>query len=94
MKRWQWVLLILELALFAAILVLPQVDLPAFTFHGGTAPVAVKSRFSSAPARPLLATLVRIPLPDRILEAPLEISDPPAPPSGVSRLFLICTLIC
>jgi hypothetical protein len=94
MKRWQWALLIFELALFATILVLPQVDLPAFTFHGGTAPVAVKARFSSAPVRPLLATLARMPLPDRIADAQVEISDAPAPPSAVSRLSLLCTLIC
>ena len=35
MKRWQIAILIFELALFAAILVLPQVALPDFTFHGG-----------------------------------------------------------
>jgi len=35
MKRWQWTLLIFELVLIALILVLPQVDLPDFTFHGG-----------------------------------------------------------
>ena len=35
MKRWQLVILIFELALFAAILVLPQVALPDFTFHDG-----------------------------------------------------------
>src|SRR2546430_12002509 len=51
MKRWQWVLLIVELALFAIILILPQVDLPDFTFHGGTAPTAMKARISPVPAR-------------------------------------------
>src|SRR5579872_2069399 len=49
MKCWRWALLIFELFLFALILVLPQVDLPDFTFHGGTAPVAAKSRLSAAP---------------------------------------------
>ena len=44
MKRWQLVFLLFELALFAIILVLPQVALPDFTFHGGTAPVAAHSR--------------------------------------------------
>ena len=36
MKRWQFSFLIFELVLFAAILVLPQVALPDFTFHDGT----------------------------------------------------------
>ena len=35
MKRWQFSILIFELALFAVILVLPQVALPDFTFHAG-----------------------------------------------------------
>lgn len=94
MKRWQWALLIFELVLFATILVLPQVDLPDFAFQRGTAPVAVKARFSSAPVRPLLATFVRIALPNRISETRVEISDTAAPPSAVSRLSLLCTLIC
>jgi len=44
MKRWQLLILIFELALFAAILVLPQVALPVFAFHEGTAPVAAHAR--------------------------------------------------
>ena len=44
MKRWQFSILIFELALFAVILVLPQVALPDFTFHEGTAPVAAHAR--------------------------------------------------
>ena len=34
MKRWQLLILIFELTLFAAILVLPQVALPDLAFHG------------------------------------------------------------
>lgn len=49
MKRWRYALLIFELFLFALILVLPQVDLPDFTFPGGSAPVAAKARLSSPP---------------------------------------------
>src|SRR5947208_9569924 len=68
MKRWQWVLLIVELALFAIILILPQVDLPDFTFHGGTAPTAMKARISPvhriaiviAPSMGVLALDVRL----------------------------------
>ena len=44
MKRWQLLILIFELALFAVILVLPQVALPVFAFHDGTAPVAAHAR--------------------------------------------------
>ena len=39
MKHWRFSLLIFELALFAVILILPQVDLPDFTFRAGSAPV-------------------------------------------------------
>jgi hypothetical protein len=46
MKGWRFALLIFELFLFALILVLPQVDLPDFTFPGGTAPILAKSRLS------------------------------------------------
>jgi hypothetical protein len=53
MTRWRLVVLILELALFAIILILPQVDLPDFTFRSGTAPVAVHSGLCSSP--PLIA---------------------------------------
>ena len=44
MKRWQLLILIFELTLFAAILVLPQVALPDLAFHEGTAPVAARAR--------------------------------------------------
>lgn len=46
MKGWRHALLIFELFLFALILVLPQVDLPDFTFPRGTAPIAARSRLS------------------------------------------------
>ena len=49
MKGWRWGILLFELFLFALILVLPQVDLPDFTFHGGTAPVVAKARVSAPP---------------------------------------------
>lgn len=48
MKRWHYELLIFELFLLALILVLPQVDLPDFTFSSGTAPIVAKTRLSSA----------------------------------------------
>ena len=59
MSRCRFALLIFELFLFALILVLPQVDLPDFTFPGGTAPVVAKSRLSppavSIPLAPVQA---------------------------------------
>ena len=56
MKRWLHALLIWELFLFALILVLPQVDLPDFTFPGGTAPVVAKARLSSPPTFSIVPT--------------------------------------
>lgn len=94
MKRWQWVLLIFELALFALILILPQVDLPDFTFHGGTAPISAKSRLSSPPIRAAIAIAVPIPTPSQMGEAPAETCEIAAPHRADSRLSLYCTLIC
>jgi hypothetical protein len=93
MKRWQWVLLITELALFAIILILPQVDLPDFTFHGGTAPVAIKSRISSSPMRLAIAISTADARPSHLVQR-LEIPDFTTPPSTHSRLSLFCVLIC
>ena len=94
MKRWQWALLISELALFALILVLPQVELPEFAFQGGTAPVAVKARSSLTPVRP--AVLLQLPMliPGRTLEALAETRLVRSPARGETRLSLLCTLIC
>ena len=58
MKRWRLALLLWELFLFALILVLPQVDLPDFTFPGGTAPIVAKARLSASPALTDLPTPV------------------------------------
>lgn len=93
MKRWRWALLLFELFLFALILILPQVDLPDFTFHGGTAPVVAKARVSPVPVR-AMATSTRTPTAERVFcglvhAAVLEIS-----PGSDSRLSLLCTLIC
>jgi hypothetical protein len=94
MKRWQWVLLITELALFAIILVLPQVDLPDFTFHGGTAPVAIKSRISSSPMRLTIALTTADARPSHLVQQHLEMPDFTTPSSTHSRLSLFCVLIC
>jgi hypothetical protein len=94
MNRWKWVLLIFELALFAIILILPQVDLPDFTFHGGTAPAAIKARTSSPPARVPVAVAVRQPAPADLLEPRFDLNIPTVCPSSASRLSLLCTLVC
>jgi hypothetical protein len=94
MKRWQWVLLITELALFAIILILPQVDLPDFTFHGGTAPVATKSRISSSPVRLTIAIMTADARPSRLVQPHFEVPDFTASASTHSRLSLFCVLIC
>ncbi len=94
MKRWQWILLITELALFAIILVLPQVDLPDFTFHGGTAPVAIKSRISSSPVRLPITITTADARPSPLVQQRLEIPDFTTPSSTHSRLSLLCVLIC
>jgi hypothetical protein len=92
MKRWQLLILIFELALFAAILVLPQVALPDFAFHEGTAPVAARARVcdrapGTAIARPILPA-------EPIVQVRGEIPDATAPPAVHSRLSKLCVLIC
>lgn len=93
LKRWQWILLLFELVLFAVILILPQVDLPDFTFHKGTAPVATQARASSPPVRAVSGTVVPV-LPPLKTEARAELRDVLSPPSLDYRLSSICTFIC
>jgi hypothetical protein len=94
MKRWQWALLIFELALFALILVLPQVELPEFTFNGGTASIAAKARLSLTRVHPAAAIQLPILIPGRILEALAETSVVLPPVLQETRLSLMCLLIC
>jgi hypothetical protein len=94
MKGWRWSVLIFELYLFALILVLPQVDLPDFTFHGGTAPLVAKARLSSPP----VLCSVTISAESRLSQHVLEISSQPIR-SAVrvkpdTLLSLLCTLLC
>jgi hypothetical protein len=94
MKRWQFSILIFELALFAAILVLPQVALPDFTFHDGTAPVAAHSRLCDrAPATAVTVPAQILPF-EPMARVGDEISDLPAAPAVHSRLSRLCVLIC
>ena len=94
LKRWQWVLLLFELALFAFILVMPQVDLPDFTFHSGTAPVAAHARVSSPPVRALMQRVVPVQPRAVRAQARSELRALLSPPSLDYRLSSLCTLIC
>ena len=95
MSRWKWALLLTELVLFALILILPQVALPDFTFHSGTAPVSVKLRLSSgSSAVHVVARLTSLVLPHHPIETRADEDLFPAAESGHTRLSLLCVLIC
>ena len=94
MKRWQLLILIFELALFAAILVLPQVALPDFTFHEGTAPVAAHARVCDPAPGTAIAIAPPILPAEPIVQVRGEIPDATAPPAVHSRLSQLCVLIC
>jgi hypothetical protein len=84
MARWWWVLLISELFLFALILVLPQVDLPDFTFRDGSAPAVVRLQLASPPVPSVFTTGIsfRAERPSGIM---LSRSDAPTSPRNASR---------
>jgi len=94
MRRWRWALLLFELGLFALILVLPQVDLPDFTFHGGTAPAAARARLSSAPERIAVHASLLVEPASLPGEAPVERHLSPSPHDLGCRLSLLCSLLC
>jgi hypothetical protein len=93
MKRWRWALLIFELFLFALILVLPQVDLPDFTFHRGTAPIVARQRIS-----PPALTVVRAPTNSRpscpFARESAPLVEAPGPSDSDSLLSRLCILLC
>jgi len=93
MSRWRWALLIFELLLFAVILILPQVDLPDFTFHGGTAPVLAKAKLSVP-----VPSIMRIPVTSRpflaAISGPVHQQNLRLAPDAHSLLSLFCMLIC
>lgn len=95
MKRWQLAILIFELALFALILVLPQVALPDFTVQGGTLPKAMQARRFSSPPEPAITLLPQPTLAgegvEKLLDHTLDSYSFLLPHS---RLSLLCTLIC
>jgi hypothetical protein len=93
-KRWRWVLLIMELALFAIILIHPDIDLPEFTFRSGTAPITAKYRFSVSPvmiAKVAASAILVRPAISENVSASLELSTAKA---LELRLSLLCTLLC
>jgi len=94
MSRWRWALLIFELVLFAVILILPQVELPDFTFHGGTAPVVMKTRLASGTARADVVNPVQLPTPVPVFDCQIVVHDPPSGTDADTRLSLLCTLTC
>jgi hypothetical protein len=94
MSRWRWTLLIFELVLFVVILILPQVELPDFTFHGGTAPVVMKTRLDTGTARVSLVNPVQLPTPLPVFEGLTLFEESPSTPDTDTRLSLLCTLNC
>ena len=93
MPRWKWILLIFELTLVLVILVLPQVELPDFTFHGGTSPVVTRARLSRPPVQPVVNLPVKKAFPavtetslDQMVLVPATHAEPP--------LLLSCALLC
>jgi hypothetical protein len=94
MKRWQIAVLIFELALFAAILVMPQVALPDCTFHGGNAPVAAHSRVCQSTLVPVIAMNPQTLVPDRAVQRSNEHTVSISLPAHSSRLSRLCVLIC
>jgi len=91
MKQWRWALILFELLLFAAVLVLPQVDLPDFTFHGATAPIVARSRMSPPPALPTVTAQAQSQSPRPTRSRPINSA---ICPNSHSLLFFFCALLC
>ncbi len=95
MTRWRWALLIFELLLIALILVLPQVDLPDYTFHSGTAPVAAKARVSSASSGSGVSlTHIKVTLLTRQIENHQESGGTVGSSNSGVLLAMLCTFLC
>ena len=94
MKSWRWALLGFELFLFALILVLPQVDLPDFTFHGGTAPVVAKAKVCSPPVLSSITTPGHSRLQQTFRESRNESVGHASPLKQGALLSMLCTLLC
>jgi len=82
-------LLIFELSLFALILVLTRVELPDFTFPGGTAPIAARTKLS-----PPLAFSALDPARVHIGETATRVIQPAVHLNPFSAVTLSCILRC
>jgi hypothetical protein len=94
MKRWKLAILIFELVLFAAILVLPQVALPDFTFHNGSAPVAAHARVCGSAPGAAISVAAQIPPPIPLGWVHAESPNGSTPRGADSSLSKLCVLIC
>jgi hypothetical protein len=94
MKRWKLAILIFELVLFAAILVLPQVALPDFTFHNGSAPVAAHARVCDSAPGAAISVAAYIPAPAPLGWIHAESPNSSKPRAVDSSLSKLCVLIC
>jgi len=94
MERWRRALIVFELCLFALILVLPQVDLPDFTFHRGTAPIVAKASRSFAAILCIVSIVTKTPLLWHTEETRGQLNRLACRLKAHSLLFLFCILIC
>lgn len=94
MKGWRYALLIFELFLLALILVLPQVDLPDFTFPGGTAPIAARSRLSPPSVFPVVFDPVHAHSLEHVAETRSRVIHPAFHLNPFSPVTLTCILRC
>lgn len=94
MKRWRYALLIFELFLFALILILPQVDLPDFTFPGDSAPIVAKARLCSRPAFSLTRATIQLRAAPVTREIGKSLILPAVNLNPLSAVTLNCSLRC
>jgi hypothetical protein len=94
MKGWRYGLLIFELFLFALILVLPQVDLPDFTFPGGTAPIAARSKLSPPSAFSAVLDHIHARSLEHLGETRSRVAQPEVQMNPLSPVTQTCLLRC
>ena len=92
-KGWRYGLLIFELFLFALIFVLPQVDLPDFTFPGAR-PIVARSRLSPPSVCPVVLDPGHPRSLEHIGEPRSRMIQPAVHLDPFSPLTLTCTLRC
>lgn len=94
MKGWRWGILLFELFLFALILVLPQVDLPDFTFHSGTAPIVAKARVTAPPLLTAVSVATSAEPKTQFRQENMQRFRRVDHATPLSLLTLLCVLIC